>query len=823
MAQIIISMDRYVYSLWVPLSLVNGLYSSDTVAARECTGGLPELQEEIARTCKDTWSRIGPSAKKIPGLGGFAHDISLQVCQGECTEKNDLRLKMAIGCGDECIRIADVSCEVCEPLEGWSPRFERKDDSLLWQGISSGVTCLAWHPAVNNVLAFGCKDGSVGLTMCSSSGTVALGTTRHKAPLTRVVWASKHMFETAEGADQSSNAVDHGNDTVDYKLLTLSADGICLEWPVLENIESAFPLAGTRFKAHHQQDVQHKQPHSAGDVLGNPRKVMDGSQLVAIVTTVGKKHLAAIAFIDGRISIAFKDQGRCMIWRDDNELQQGVDVSTSCLLACDVDGSVVVAVHQTRSLLTLYWRPCDYKSMNIKAAAQLHLPALEAATSLAVTTSLNDGMALVAIGFRDGMIQTFRWRWDDDAGIVAGKGRSVHGGPVLTMAWGSQTVKGGKGGAWFLVSGSEDQSVQIHWDIVQIGGGEQLSLVSENKESETELNEAHDVRSTKEAKLPKSQGKSKKGLKLTLGSKALLPPLRARNTSQGQDILQNSISDMIDGFKSSKVLDKDVALKVFLNLGYLDTADPVANLSGAANALKPLQQNTGSAAQSSQTSRPKHSSIDVKKLQAQRAAALELWSGDVGSAIATLLEYDALTADFVSMSASAGRQTWEAVVRVYAAQLEAKGEIHMSVLQLLSVGDVEAACDVYIRSGMVREAATLASARLPPDHPKTVAARSSYISLLESRQEWECVAAHYTGMGQVNRAMTLLSESGTLPSLRGKKQGHAMDSGCRTEELEEKLSTSSRRQYSREILLSIRDAVRIAKVRLGCIPAGLRR
>ena len=44
----------------------------------------------------------------------------------------------------------------------------------------------------------------------------------------------------------------------------------------------------------------------------------------------------------------------------------------------------------------------------------------------------------------------------------------------------------------------------------------------------------------------------------------------------------------------------------------------------------------------------------MKVACAQRSAALALWRGDVGGALKLVLAADALTADFVSMAASAG-------------------------------------------------------------------------------------------------------------------------------------------------------------------------
>lgn len=45
--------------------------------------------------------------------------------------------------------------------------------------------------------------------------------------------------------------------------------------------------------------------------------------------------------------------------------------------------------------------------------------------------------------------------------------------------------------------------------------------------------------------------------------------------------------------------------------------------------------------------------------RAEQAAALAIWRGDVGLAIALLVKSNALTADFVSLSMLAGRDAWQ--------------------------------------------------------------------------------------------------------------------------------------------------------------------
>ena len=63
----------------------------------------------------------------------------------------------------------------------------------------------------------------------------------------------------------------------------------------------------------------------------------------------------------------------------------------------------------------------------------------------------------------------------------------------------------------------------------------------------------------------------------------------------------------------------------------------------------------------------------AKQAAALQSAMIAMWRGDVSQALATVVEADALTADFVSIAASAGHQAWLAASRLFAHKLELKG------------------------------------------------------------------------------------------------------------------------------------------------------
>lgn len=273
-------------------------------------------------------------------------------------------------------------------------------------------------------------------------------------------------------------------------------------------------------------------------------------------------------------------------------------------------------------------------------------------------------------------------------------------------------------------------------------------------------------------------GPSKKGVKKggqagagvipSLGAKGLLPPAPPRaETSQQQAALQASLLGIAMRVVGGPVQKNHAANNngtaasgngilpdqedYFSNLGCI--VDPFSGMDSLHHASAALLEGP---------SQPPAAA----RVAAQRAAAVALWSGDVGTALHVLMKHDALTADFVSFSAVAGRGAWEAASRAYASVLEERGEPHLAALNLLSVGDTSAACAAYTRAGMLREAATIASARLPPGHPTVKSARAAYAAQLESRQEWERAAAQHVASQEWEKAVAALRCRGNVGSLQ---------------------------------------------------------
>lgn len=221
---------------------------------------------------------------------------------------------------------------------------------------------------------------------------------------------------------------------------------------------------------------------------------------------------------------------------------------------------------------------------------------------------------------------------------------------------------------------------------------------------------------------------------IPLGSKPLLPKIEASDLSEITSFLYDS--------QFLSMLQSGVPVDVAKRENESDTKEgPQNNVGEIEEALilrdSVVKQKVAKFSQkrlldSLDPSRANISTAGECRQIAHRAAIIALWSGDVGQALHILLENDALTADFVSCAAALGRGPWEAAVRAYAEQLEARGEVNLAAMHLLSIDDVHEACKAYERAGMIVEAANLAALRLPHGDSVSKRLRSIYATKLKN-------------------------------------------------------------------------------------------
>ncbi|XP_074649627.1 gem-associated protein 5-like [Tubulanus polymorphus] len=117
----------------------------------------------------------------LPTLGGFLYSISYSPINPGF---------LAFGVGDNMIRVWNTG----NPSNLY-------DVTSLWQGIRSNVTTVCWHPDKEGILAYGTKDGRVGIYNILSNKSPEISGTYHRDTVYVVTWGPCCSDE--EGEDSS--------------------------------------------------------------------------------------------------------------------------------------------------------------------------------------------------------------------------------------------------------------------------------------------------------------------------------------------------------------------------------------------------------------------------------------------------------------------------------------------------------------------------------------------------------------------------------------------------------------------------------------------
>eukprot|EP00887_Chlorella_sp_A99_P005222 scaffold1.g5222.t1 len=176
------------------------------------------------------------------------------------------QLLLALACGDKTVRVLPVARE--QP--------QHAAQAVLWGGLTANPTALAWLPELSGpspaaaspgggadadaklsrLLAFGCKDGAVGI-MATQRNQSALLPVKHKGALVELRWA----MAAVAGA---------GEDRVPALVLwSLSVDGTLLQWGPWPDVADLLPAgkAGGGGAVASPASRQHMQPTDLGAAL----------------------------------------------------------------------------------------------------------------------------------------------------------------------------------------------------------------------------------------------------------------------------------------------------------------------------------------------------------------------------------------------------------------------------------------------------------------------------------------------------------------------------------------------------------------------------
>ena len=564
----------------------------------------------------------------------------------------DTQVNIAIGCGDGTIRI--TSCNLSGGI--------LKDDTLLWKDIPSPVTIVSWHPDEESVLCFGCTDGTVGMVNLSDK-KIHLGTMRHEMPVAALAWVS-----------DTNESMRH--------LQSWCTSGVVLVWPQIGSvIEKKKSIKGPR------------------DMEPDHSITRDSQEKIVCLATSFAEHLdrLALVYANGCVQIC-QGNNTDILW---SGCLENPEESRALMVTSTTDEHVIIL--SDSGVLESYIK-CDESVLFCTAKGSIteSFPNATPTCINAHASHGSDGKAycLVVVGFDSGMIAIYMYQYQIDASSCTTGMKKVgvlkgHSAPVLQCQWGC-----GQQDSIVLFTSSQDQSIRL-WNI-ELKDYISALLCSEDDVSlqETTLDKV----SSHEVSI-KSRGKHKDG---STSLATILPAARAITEENLLDVKnrldsvyaqgEKGLGSYIDDVKKitrEYDIDIDVPISAVTSESYIDTCSK--NLEESAKQSKSDQ-------------------LSHRRTLAHRAAALQLWEGNIGGALQILLANDALTADFVCFAAGAGRDAWIATARAYADQLERKGDVHLAALHLTQIGDIVDACTMYERHKMLREAATLASCRLPSNH-----------------------------------------------------------------------------------------------------------
>lgn len=626
------------------------------------------------------WSQA-KIASRCVGLGG--HPTSI------CITRDGDRLIGGIGCGDGTIRIG--SCVSMEKI--------LRDDTmtLLWKGIPAPVVVVSWYPAGHEVLAFGCEDGTVGIVNMATK-KVQLGISRHQMAVATLVWIPQ----------------DDGM----FLLQSWCTAGVILTWPHHEEIFAAADVASKDYRTIETL------------FIGNQDSESPISCIVAL--HAGCDGRVVIGHTDGLISMCQCTAGLPRIlWEyqpiPDNLGTHGVP-SIIMVSACGESDAFAL----TDDGLLFSCSGLSSEPTSVCRVAENFGDTLP--TSISVMYIHSKLMYVVAIGFESGIIGLYcsRSAHQDGQALCFVDKFKGHSAPVLQCQWIHSQKEDDQ--IVTFVTTSQDQSVRV-WRV-----DTEKCLVDDvaSAQSSPESDIENAAAAAAAAEFNKSKSKAK--LKDTSTSlTTLLPPLNRDSEQKMTEGMRGILETFLhpDNDHSSDVVES-LRNHVFEE----QSGDIISDLPLSATGIDAYVSKCATALVDSGKTLTGDQLAQRRAIF--RAAALKLWQGDVGDCVKLLIETDCLTSDFVSFAAAAGRDAWVLVVRAYVEQLEKKGDIHLGALYLLTIGDIKQACVLYEKHRLLREAATLATTRLPSAHPVSLRVRRAY-------------ACHLRDSGDLTRACMLFA------------------------------------------------------------------
>lgn len=691
---------------------------------------------------------VARTVSKLLGLGGHVY----------CAAYNDRTSTVALACGDQTIRLWKLHSGKGGGLY---------DTELLWKGLKSKVTSVAWHPLASSVLAFGTEDGTLGMYDTQSKKQTRFRSS-HVGDVQQLEWRlDAGASATEDGGAEADGGANAFLDAM-HELEKAQAEGASLDDALVE------------------LEASKRRPQAESPQL---RVVLWSRDALGQLLESDAEHPDAPSHV-----ISAARSCSSFAWSEDEDANGTVAIGNP-------NGSVKL-VDQSLMRRTTH----DTDAAHSGKIVHDHNERVGS-----VAWSTRDGIRLLATGSDDGKI--FVYRFDSDALTLIAQ-LTGHSGKITRLQWqpppldvaSEHSASGGDGALPLLASCAADGSARV-WDVldrerhpvarfydhigrvlaldwvsgsVLVTGGEDQTarvwdLVSFPAHVDAESDAGDMISPT--VSTPRAKAAS---------SKQPRPKPTARETKtdagavkEANGVVHDSLSTPTSGPKKQnkkKVKAKSTALfhtqaaptpsgEVVRLLAQrlrrpLDasTAGGVGEIGASSEdsdafmpaLLQLVDRNSGSAAAGPRRAMAAFAVAEQARFASEgdwegRARVL-LLGGQIADALRVVAKEGALDATWLALAPMAGTNVWREMTNLFARQLEAQGDHAQAALHLLSIGKVRAAACALVGGSAFREALALIRLRLGPSDPLVSETTWKYAEWLEARGNYGDAALVYLSM-----------------------------------------------------------------------------
>uniref|UniRef100_K3WEI6 Anaphase-promoting complex subunit 4 WD40 domain-containing protein n=1 Tax=Globisporangium ultimum (strain ATCC 200006 / CBS 805.95 / DAOM BR144) TaxID=431595 RepID=K3WEI6_GLOUD len=654
------------------------------------------------------------------GLGGHVYGVSYNA-------SNEI---VAAGIGDQTIRLWNMSpsTAVKNPYQA----------DLLWKGLQSKVTCIAWNPFQKSILAYGTEDGQIGFFDIESKKNTRFKSS-HSSQVQAFQWRRKQLkSKHADETDKNSFV------QAMVALENAQADGCSLE----DALANQDLMVGKQQKESELQVLLWSQEKSGCILESNPEKAEMASKKVNSVCSAfawdshseslavgcenGVVEIYSCICTDSSAEVASTFDAEFDLVQRYHEHEQKVTrlawgtTKPSFLAIGSQDGKITV-VNAGGSSEDMHALPKPSRlNKQVVGVYSEHKGAISSLCWGFHEDKMSGSFTTLASGSYDGTVQV--WHIESNARLSCFR---HHIGRVLTVDWIT---------AFALASGGEDQTIRV-WDY-----REQKEMPISVKASQLV---GKNVRSTQQINAD------------------VVPVVDLRDEDRMQHDVKPSKPEDQPGTTKKSTAAKKKKKKVQAGIFHADTkvnADESIQhcrlLIASSEKVLPNYGKALSSISCEEQSSSDHLSAfeseedEYKKEQDwEHLAQVYLLQGKISDALRVVANEGALNASWVAYAPMAGMDVWREVTNVYAHQLDKEGDKKNAALHFLSIDKVRDAIKCLASGHAYKEAIALIHSRLGPEDPLLSEVKLQHASYLEKNQRF------------AEAARTLLSiERGTASS-----------------------------------------------------------